>query len=160
LIPQQDMVEKIKSDLELIRYLDKSLEKRIHQGKWKPGQVVVEEEVSQEKLGEVEKSEFKPVKSISKNGKDTILVFSKPYHPEQLSRLLKLRFGFDSKPNFEKSTGKHDIILYKDELSTYYWNSENGKDCEAGCLAQYAVSINGDYVQRNETNFYNFNTLS
>jgi hypothetical protein len=153
------MVEKIKSDLELIRYLDKSLQKRIHEGKWKPGQVVAQD-VSDEKLEEVETSEFKPVKSILKNGKSVLLTFSKPYHPEQLARLLKLRFGFDSKPNYIERKDGADEILYRHDLSTYYWNSENGKDCEQGCLAQYAVSINGEEFQNNDQNGYNFNVLN
>lgn len=143
------MVEKIKSDLELIRYLDPNLKERMHVGKWKPGQLYVKE-ISKEQLDQVQESEFKPIKSISESTTEQgtiLMVFSKPYHPEHLSELLKLRFGFDSYPvpPSDMAARGHrqnpDQIVYNHQLSTYYWNPVNGVNCKKGCLTQYAVSI-------------------
>lgn len=97
----------------------------------------------------MQESEFKPIKAISESPKEpgTVhIVFSKPYHPEHLSKLLKLRFGFDSYPVPADDKGKRnekmsDRIAYNHQLSTYYFNPVNGYNCKKGCLTQYAVSI-------------------
>lgn len=152
-------MQKIKSDLELIRYLDPNLSERIHVGKWKPGQLYIKE-ISKEQLDQVQESEFKPVKAISESTMEPgtiLMVFAKPYHPEHLSTLLKLRFGFDSYPvppndketrrptkpqkQGENDQNQQDQIVYNHELSTYYFNPVNGVNCKKGCLTQYAVSI-------------------
>lgn len=162
LIPRPKMVKKIQSDLELIRYLDPNLSDRVHTGKWKPGQLYVKE-ISKEQLDEVQESEFKPVKAISESTMESgtiLMVFAKPYHPEHLSKLLKLRFGFDSYPvppndsqrdqkrttpkprqGGNKEKKEEDRIIYNHELSTYYFNPANGVNCKKGCLTQYAVSV-------------------
>ncbi|ODN01734.1 hypothetical protein Ocin01_04961 [Orchesella cincta] len=148
LIPRPKMVEKIKSDLELIRYLDPNLASRTHVGKWKPGQLYIKE-ISKEQLDQVQESEFKPIKAISESTMEPgtiLMVFAKPYHPEHLSKLLKLRFGFDSYPVPANEDGPQDgeqpdQIVYNHELSTYYFNPVNGYNCKKGCLTQYAVSI-------------------
>ncbi|OXA40492.1 uncharacterized protein LOC110860590 [Folsomia candida] len=146
LIPDSELVSKIRSDLRLIRRVDPALKKLVHHGRWHPGQLVTRG-LTPTQVKELEESEFKPVKVLPRGNRDVVLLFKKPYHPEHLAKLVKFRFGFDSKPNYVNIKEGRTRILYRGDLSTYFWNSVNGKNCLDGCDTQYSVSFKEQEVE-------------
>ena len=137
LIPLDKMVEKIQRDLEKIRSVDSELRKVIHDPKWKPG-VLKTQNLSVMDQKEIETSEFKPVSIMQVGDRISVMEFEKPYHPEKLATLLNMRFGLMSEPQYLEQANK---VVYRDELSTYYFNPSNGRNCEDTCLAQFSVSV-------------------